>query len=76
MPKEYLDIGDADGCVIGKAATNLVAFYGAAPVVQRSSSLQATAACAASVISVSTALGAWAGEVRATLVGLGLWAGA
>lgn len=34
MPKHYLDIGDDDGCVIGKDATRKVGFYGATPVVQ------------------------------------------
>ena len=73
---EQVTYNSPDGAQMGASATEKIAFYGAAPVVQRSSSLQGTAACAASVISVSTALGAWAGEVRATLVGLGLWAGA
>jgi len=45
-------------------------------VSQRASSLQTTLAANASVISVSTNLGAWAGEVQATLVGLGFWKGA
>ncbi len=70
-----LSYGGSDDCLVNPASNNL-GFYGAAPVAQRTGTIQGTAVCAASVISASAALGAWAGEVRATLVGLGLWAGA
>ena len=58
---------------------NIQTLYGRFPtylVAQRASSLQTTTACAASILSVSTGLGAWAGEVQATLVALGFWKGA
>lgn len=32
--KERLDVGSADGCLIGGAATDKVGFYGVTPVVQ------------------------------------------
>lgn len=64
------------GTSLGQSGTDLISFYGATPVAQRASSLQA-----ASVVSVSSNftiasnLTAWALEVTNTLVGLGLWKG-
>ena len=74
---ERLDYGSTDGSQLGGAATDKIGFYGATPVVQRASSIQA-----ASVVSVSSnitipaSLTAWIVEVTATLTGLGAWKGA
>ncbi len=70
-----VSFGGSDDCLVNPAG-NKLGFYGTTPVVQRTGTIQGTAACAASVLSVSTTLAAWAAEVRSTLVGLGLWAGA
>lgn len=71
----YLSREDADGCMIGKAATSKVGFYGATPVVQRASSVQVS-----SNIAVSSSFGATqlavVQEIQNTLTGLGLWKGA
>ena len=72
------DLGDAtpDGTRVGQSATDKVAFYGAAPVVQRALAAQALSlASAGSWISVTSNLAAWAAEVTSTLTGLGLWKG-
>lgn len=60
----------------GSSNTTLYAGFPTYLVAQRASSLQTTTAAAASILSVSTNLGAWATEVQATLVGLGFWKGA
>lgn len=63
--------------LVGLSATDTIAFYGATPVVQRTSSIQAASVISAtSFISVTSNLAAWAAEVSATLTGLGMWKGA
>jgi len=57
------------------SSTTIYATYPTLAVAQRASSLQTTTACNASILSVSTTLGTWAGEVQATLVALGFWKG-
>lgn len=62
---------------IADAATDTLSFYGATPVSQRASSVQAASVVSASTyITVPANLAAWAAEVSATLTGLGLWKGA
>ena len=62
---------------ISDAATDTIGFYGATPVVQRASAVQAASVVSAnSYITVASNLAAWAAEVNATLTGLGLWKGA
>lgn len=77
MPSyERLDYGSTDGCQIGGAATDKVAFYGITPATQRASSVQAASVVSAnSYISVTSNLAAFCAEVAATLTGLGLWKG-
>ena len=67
-----------DNAIIGETAakSGKVGFYGTTPVTQRAAAIQAASVVsAASYISVSTNLAAWAAEVNATLTGLGLWKG-
>lgn len=62
--------------LVGLAATDTISFYGATPVAQRTSSIQAASVISAtSFISVTSNLAAWAAEVSATLTGLGVWKG-
>lgn len=62
--------------VIGGAATDKVGFYGATPVTQRASSVQATSNVSAYTATTASALiGAWIVEVTNTLNGIGLWKG-
>ena len=74
---DYIGDNGPDGTIIGKAATNLVGFYGVAtPVAQRSSSVQTTSNVAAYTSTTASALmGAWMLEVTNTLNGLGIWKG-
>ena len=73
---ERLDYGSPDGCQIGGAATDKVGFYGAVPVVQRASSLQAASVVSVSSnITIAASLTAWILEVTNTLAGLGVWKG-
>lgn len=77
MAVQYIGDNGPDGTVVGKAATNLVGFYGVAtPVAQRASSVQATSNVAAYTSTTASALmGAWMVEVTNTLNGLGIWKG-
>jgi hypothetical protein len=77
MAVQYIGDNGPDGTVVGKAATNLVGFYGVAtPVAQRASSVQATSNVTAYTSTTASALmGAWMVEVTNTLNGLGLWKG-
>mgnify|MGYP001574391092 CR=1 FL=1 len=72
---ERLDYGSPDGCQIGGASTDKVAFYGGTPVVQRpySSAVHATSALASSTDFTATHLAALQ-EIQKTLIGLGVWA--
>lgn len=75
--KKQLSDANPDGTVMGQSATDLVAFYGATPVAQRSSSIQAASVVSVSSnITIAASLTAWIVEVTATLTGLGLWKGA
>lgn len=59
-----------DGTALGQSATDLIGFYGKAPVAQRANSVQASSA-----ISVTSNATACLQEIAATLTGLGLWKG-
>ena len=70
-----------DGGIFGALPTAVnpgkIAFYGATPVVQRASSIQAASVVSAqSFISVTSNLSAFCAEVAATLTALSLWKGA
>jgi hypothetical protein len=74
---KQLSDANPDGVALGQSATDKVSFYGATPVAQRTSSIQAASVVSAtSFISVTSNLAAWAAEVSATLTGLGMWKGA
>jgi hypothetical protein len=76
MTVRQISTGDPDGTRLGQSATDTISFYGATPVAQRALAAQALSLnSAGSWISVTSNLAAWAAEVTATLVGLGLWKG-
>jgi hypothetical protein len=64
--------GNPDGTIFGGSATEKIGFYGATPVVQRASSVQATLA---SSTDFAAAHAATLNEIVATLTALGLWKG-
>ena len=74
---EQVTYNSPDGAIIGKSASEKVAFYGAVPVIQRaySSAVHASSALASSASFGATQL-AVVNEIQATLVGLGVWASA
>lgn len=75
--KKQLSDANPDGVVMGQSASDLIAFYGATPVSQRTNSIQAASVVSVSSnITVAASLTAWIVEVTATLTGLGLWKGA
>jgi hypothetical protein len=74
--KKQLSDGNPDGTVLGQSASDLVGFYGASPVSQRSSSFQAASVVSVSSnITIAASLTAWILEVTNTLAGLGVWKG-
>lgn len=73
---EYAGSGASGGMCIGRAAADLVGFYGTTPAAQRAAANQAASVVSAnSYISVTSNLAAFCAEVAATLTGLGLWKG-
>jgi hypothetical protein len=73
---KHLSDKNPDGTALGQSATDLISFYGATPVAQRASSIQAASVVSAtSFISVTSNLSAFCAEVAATLTGLGAWKG-
>ncbi len=77
MAVEYLGSGSPDGTVLGRnATTDKIAMYGVTPVVQRSSSNQATSFLSLSTnVTVPANLTAIVLEIANTLIGLGIWKG-
>lgn len=77
MPSyERVDYGSPDGCQIGGATSEKVAFFGTIPVSQRAAAAQATSAVGtASSTAVDTNLKAAVIEIMNTLAALGLWKG-
>lgn len=72
-----LSDANPDGVSMGQSATDLVSFYGATPVSQRTNTIQAASVVSVSSnITIAASLTAWIVEVTATLTGLGLWKGA
>lgn len=72
---EQVTYNSPDGAVIGKSASEKVAFYGAVPGAQRAYS---SAVHASSAASVSSSFGATQlailQEIQKTLIALGVWA--
>jgi len=77
MTQRYVSGGDPDGSLLGQNAADKISFYGATPVTQRSTSIQATSVISAySSTTASALIGALLVEIANTLNGLGLWKGA
>ena len=81
MP-ENVTYNSPDGAVMGKAATEKIAFFGATPVVQPTSASQAATAATTTTTATTTALQTdldavrvLANQLRAELVELGLITG-
>ena len=76
MALKQLSDANTDGNIFGQSAADKVAFYGATPVVQRTSTNQATSNISAySSTTASALIGAMLLEIANTLNGLGLWKG-
>jgi hypothetical protein len=71
---KQLSDGNPSGTALGQSATDLISFYGATPVVQRTSSNQTSSNIAVSASFGATQL-AVIQEIMNTLTGLGLWKG-
>jgi hypothetical protein len=77
MTVTHLTDGNDSGANLGRTAASLIAMYGATPVSQRASSIQAASVVSASsFITVAANHAAWAAEVAATLTAIGAWKGA
>ena len=72
---EYVGTNGSGGTVLGLSASELIGFYGIAPVAQRaySSAVHASSALASSTDFGATQL-AVVNEIQKTLVALGIWA--
>ena len=72
-----IDSGVVSGLTTLSTATgSSTGFYGATPITQRASSVQANSAVSVSSnITIAASLTAWIVEVTATLNALGLWKG-
>ena len=76
MAKTHLTDANPDGTSLGQSATDLIGFYGKAPVAQRASAAMATSLVGtASSTAVDTNLKAALIEVMNTLNGIGLHKG-
>ena len=74
MAVHYLTDKGSDGTCMGQSSSEKIGFYGATPVVRRSSSVQATSNLATSASFGATQLAA-VQEIMNTLAALGLWEG-
>ena len=76
MAARQLSDGRADGQVLGRATSDLIAFFGTTPVSQRAAAAQATSLVGtASSTAVNTDLKAAIIELMNTNAALGLWKG-
>jgi hypothetical protein len=83
MPVRQLSDGNPDGTVLGQSAGDLIAFYNATPIPQRSGAAQAAVPTTAPTNSAPYGFGqaqaaailTLLNEIRATLVTLGLMKG-
>jgi hypothetical protein len=83
MPVKQLSDGNPDGTVLGQSPCDLISFYNAAPVPQRSGAAQAAVGTAAPTNSTpygfseaqAQAIVTLLNEIRATLVDVGLMKG-
>ena len=73
---ERLDYGSPDGCKIGGATTDKIAFFGTTPITQRAAAAQGTATVGtASSADVTSDLKAAVIEIMNTLTAIGIWKG-
>ncbi len=76
MAVEFLDDGNADGTTFGQSATTKISLYGVTPIVQRTSSLQATTQNSLTTfMTINTNVAALLLEICNTLQALGAWKG-
>jgi hypothetical protein len=83
MPVRHLSDGNPDGTVLGQSASDLISFYNATPIPQRSGAAQAAVPTAAPTNTgpfgytqaQAAAILTLLNEIRATLVALGLMKG-
>lgn len=74
---KHLSDANPDGTALGQSATDKVSFYGATPVVQRASAIQASSlTSASSYMTINTNVAALLHEITLTLNALGIWKGA
>lgn len=77
MAADQLSKLNPDGTKLGQSATDLVGVYGATPVAQRASAIQASSlTSASSYMTINTNVAALLHEIVLTLNGLGIWKGA
>lgn len=75
-PTKQLSDGNPGGSGIGQSAADLISLYGATPVSQRSSSLQATSQNSLTTfMTINTNVAALLLEICNTLQALGVWKG-
>lgn len=76
MAVDQLSKGVSDGTTLGQSATDKISAYGATPVAQRSSGVQATSNISLTTfMTINTNVAAFCLEVANTLIGLGIWKG-
>ncbi|MGA7325307.1 MAG: hypothetical protein WBX25_12660 [Rhodomicrobium sp.] len=83
MPVKQLSDGNPDGTVLGQSPSDLISFYNATPVPQRSGAVQAAVDTSAPTNATpygfsqtqAAAIITLLNEIRATLVGAGLMKG-
>lgn len=77
MSADQLSKLNPDGTTFGQSATDKVALYGATPVAQRASAVQATSQLSLTTFAtINTNVAAFLLEVANTFIGLGIWKGA
>jgi hypothetical protein len=75
-PARQLSDANPGGSGLGQSATDLISFYGATPIAQRASAVQATSNVSLTTfMTINTNVAAFCLEVANTLIGLGLWKG-
>lgn len=77
MAADQLSKANPDGTKLGQSATDLVSLYGATPVAQRASAVQATSNVSLTTfMTINTNVAAFCLEVANTFIALGAWKGA
>jgi hypothetical protein len=77
VPAKQLSDANPGGSGLGQSAADLISLYGATPVSQRTTAVQALSLMSAgSYVSVTSNLAAILAEISSTLTALGIWKGA